>query len=122
MLTLKTIGVEKIFAFLVTLDSTFSTFETLSGDTPEKSFTFITVRRMSERTEFKIMRGRQRDGIDQCLQCLLVNMRALQQDKSDIVSLSKKRVEKICTSSSSLRLCLPMALGTPADRLFTEIP
>jgi hypothetical protein len=81
-LTLKTISIEKIFAFLVAFHSAFATFETLTSDPPEKTFAFVTIRRMSEGTELEVMRRSQRNWIDQRLKSLLIHMGSLETDKT----------------------------------------
>ena len=76
---------------------------------------------MSEGTELEVVRCGQRDWIDQGLKSLLVHMSSLDGDERRVsvnFSLSLSRF----TRSSSLRLCRPMALGTPAERLPVEIP
>lgn len=119
-LTLQAVGVEQFFAFLVALDATLAAFETLPGDAPEETFAFVAVSRVSERAEFEIVRSRQRNGIDQRLQSLLIYMCALQRQRTCDNDAETTRGD--LTSSSSLRFGRPMALGTPAERLPTEEP
>jgi len=83
--TLKAVGIEQIFAFLMRLDSTLSTSDTLSCKTPQQSLTLKTVSRRRRTPNDEVVRRRGRDRVDERLQCLLVHMLFLLHTESEVL-------------------------------------
>jgi len=83
--TLKAVGIEQIFAFLMRLNSTLSTSDALSRKTPQQSFTLETVRRRRRAPNDEVMRRRGRDRVDERLQCLLVHVLLLLHTESEFL-------------------------------------
>lgn len=77
-LTLQTISVEQILALLVALDSTLGTTHALASDTPQQSLTLVAVSRRGGCPHLEIVWGGARDGINEGLEGLLVDMTLLQ--------------------------------------------
>jgi len=66
-LTLNTVSVEQIFAFLVSCESTFSTPQTLTSQTPQQTFALNAERRRSGRQHNKVVWSCTRDWINESL-------------------------------------------------------
>lgn len=76
-LTLKTIRIEQVFAFLMALDTAFRAAYTLSGKPPQQALALEAVGWWCGRPHNKVVGGGTGDGVDQGLQGLLVHMHFL---------------------------------------------
>jgi len=73
-LTLKAVGVEQVFAFLVRLDATLRTADALPRQTPQQSLALEAVSRRRRAPDDEVVRRRARDRVDERLQRLLVHV------------------------------------------------
>ena len=76
-LTLKTVSVKEILAFLMALDATLGAAHTLASETPEKTFTLEAVSRRGGGPHDEIVRCCGRYRVDKRLQRLLIHVHFL---------------------------------------------
>lgn len=82
-LTLQTISIEQVLALLVAFDSTFSAAHALASNTPQQSFTLVTVRWRGGCPYLKIVWGGAGNRIYEGLEGLLIDMTLLQRHRND---------------------------------------
>ena len=85
VLTLETVGVEEVFTLFVTFDSALGAADALTGYAPKESFTLVAVCRRRRRPRLKVVWRRRRDGVDQTLQCFLIDVHFLSFQKHEWV-------------------------------------
>jgi len=71
---LQTVRVQQVLALLVALHAALLALEALSGQAPEQALALVAVGRVREVAHLEVVRCRQRDGVDERLQGLLVDV------------------------------------------------
>lgn len=127
MRTLKAVSVEQVFALFVTLHTTLGASDALSGNSPEKTFTFVAIGGTGCGPRLKVVRRSARYWVDKCLKCLLVHVRFLQTEPlpqcQHILNWAPHcaTIPLPLTSSSSFKEARGRAEVSPALRLFAAI-
>lgn len=101
LLTLQAVGVQKVLALFVTLDTALHTSHSLSSDAPEKTLALVAIGRRCGGPGDEIVRSGRRYGIDHRLQGFLVHVHLLRvyhrdciADKSKVSIWQKERGRK----------------------------
>lgn len=82
VLTLQTVGVEKVLTLFVTFDATLGATHALSSDTPQQPLAFVAVGGGGGGPHLKIVRGGGGDRVDQGLQGLFIHVALLQREEN----------------------------------------
>lgn len=127
LLTLQTVGIEQVLAFFVALHAALGATHALSSNAPQQSLAFVAVGGSGGRPHLEIVWRSRRDGVDQSLQGLFVDMTLLQvaqtQEKEGLVQAVVRCWKSSTggrkpTSSSLPRVVEAMADVIPALREF----
>ena len=81
VLTLQTVSVQQLLAFLMHLDPALGTAHTLPGDAPQQPLALVAVCRRGGSPNLKVVWCGAGDGVDESLYCLLEHMVFLQKQK-----------------------------------------
>lgn len=78
ILTLQTVGIEQILAFIVAFHAALGAAHALSGDTPEQPLALVAVGGRGGCPHLEVVWSSGGDGVDQSLQGLFINVTFLQ--------------------------------------------
>lgn len=101
-LTLQTVGIKQILTLFVAFDATLRAAHALTCNTPQQPLTFVAVGGGGGSPHFKVVRSSGRNGVNQSLQRLFINMAFLQVQWIKIKKIKsksehmKKNPEEIC--------------------------
>lgn len=100
---MKAVGVEEVFTLFVAFDSTLGAADSLPSYSPQQSLALVAVSWRRGCPQHEIVRRRGRDGVDQRLQSLLVNVHFLSRIRNAILVDETNEIENIKKSLQSYK-------------------
>jgi len=105
---LEAVSVEQVFALLMCLHAALRTADALSREAPQQTLTLEAVRRRRRAPDDEVVRCRRGNGVDERLQCLLVDVLLLRHTNENFSSTAPSdNVALITTSIKSNKSSFP---------------